>query len=126
MGRSDACAVGSSGESFEALCWRTISLVDSLFASIDTIAAWSYCRPWRWAYSRDALRSAQVSPSVLLGISTYSSYSNSRLTCGGIGAGEFDIGVGGGSGVAAGAGAGGAAAGAGDSAATGTDCGMGM
>ena len=38
VGRSDACAVGRSGESLEA---PTISLVASPFASIDTIAAWS-------------------------------------------------------------------------------------
>ena len=40
VGRFDACAVGRSGESLEAQCWRTISLVASPFASIDTIAAW--------------------------------------------------------------------------------------
>ena len=65
-------------------------------ASIDTIAAWSSGRPWRWAYSRDASLNIMVSPRVLPGISTYPSYTNSRLTRGGIGAGEFDIDVGGG------------------------------
>ena len=123
--RSDACAVGRSGESLEAPCWRTISLVASSFASINTIAAWSNGIPWRWAYSRDASRNVRVSPRVLPGISTYPSCSNSRLTRGGIGAGEFDVHVGGGGSVAAGAGADGVAAGAGDDAATGTDCGMG-
>ena len=38
--RSDAYAVGRSGKSLEGPCWRSISLVASLFASIDTIAAW--------------------------------------------------------------------------------------
>ena len=123
--RSDACAVGRSGESLGAPCWRTISLVASPFASIDTISAWSNSIPWRWVHSRDASRNARVSPRVLPGISTYPSYSNSRLTRGGIGAGEFDVGVGGGGSVAAGAGAGGVATGAGDGAATDTDCGMG-
>ena len=65
--RSDACAIGSSGESLEAPCWRTISLVASPFASVDTIAAWSNGRPWRWAYSRDASHTR-----VLPGISTSS------------------------------------------------------
>ena len=125
VGRSDACAVDRSGESLEAPCWRTIPLVASPFASIDIITAWPNGRPWRWAYSRDASRSARVSPRVLPGISMYPSYSNSRLTRGGIGAGEFDVGVGGGSSVSACAGAGGVATGAGDGAATGTDCGMG-
>ena len=41
LSESDACAVGRSGESFEAQCWRTISLVVSPFSSNDTIAAWS-------------------------------------------------------------------------------------
>ena len=123
VGRSDACAVGRSGESLEAPCWRTISLVASPFASIDTIAAWSNGRPWRWAYSRDASHNARVSPRVLPGISTYPSYSNSRLTRGGIGAGEFNVGVGGGGSVFTGTRAGGV--GAGDGAATGTDCGTG-
>ena len=45
VGRSDACAVGKSGESSEAPCWQTISLAVSVFASIDTIAAWSSGRP---------------------------------------------------------------------------------
>ena len=40
VGGSDACAVGRSGESLEAPCWRTISLVASPLASIHTIAAW--------------------------------------------------------------------------------------
>ena len=124
VGRSDACVVGRSGESLEAPCWRTISLVALPFASIDTIAAWSDGIPWRWAYSRDASRNARVSPRVLPGISTYPSYFNLRLTRGGIGAGEFDVGVGGDGSVSAGAGAGGVATGAGDGAATGTDCGM--
>ena len=123
--RSDACAVGRSGESLKVPCWRTIPLFASPFASIDTIAVWSIGRLWRWAYSRDASCSARVSPRVLPGISTYPSYSNSRLTRGGMGAWKFDIGVGGGGGIAAGSGAGGAATGAGDGAATGTDCGMG-
>ena len=95
-GRSDACAVGRSGESLEAPCWQTISLVAAPFASIDTIAAWSNGRRRRWTYSRDASRSARVSPRALTGISTYPSYSNSRITREGIGAGELDIGVGGG------------------------------
>ena len=125
VGRSYACAVGRSGESLEAPCWRTISLVASPFASIDTIAAWSNGRPWRWAYSRDASRSARVPPRVLPGISTYPSYPNSWLTRGGIGGGEFDVGVGGGGSVSAGAGAGGVSTGEGDGAATGTDCGVG-
>ena len=125
VGRSYACAVGRSGESLKAPCWRTISLVASPFASIDTIAAWSNGRPWRWAYSRDASRSARVSPRVLPGICTYPSYSNSWLTRVGIGAGEFGVDVGGGGSVSAGTGAGGAATGAGDGAATGTGCGMG-
>ena len=60
VGRSDACAVVRSGESFDASCWRTFSLVALPFARIDTIAAWSNGRPWRWAYSRDASRSARV------------------------------------------------------------------
>ena len=124
VGRSNACAVGRFGESLEAPCWRTISLVASPFASIDTMAAWSNGIPWRWAYSRDASRNARVSPRVLPGISIYPSYSNSRLTRGGIGAGEFDVGVGGGDSVAAGVGAGEVAKGAGYGAATGTDCGM--
>ena len=55
----------------------------------------------------------------------YPSCSNSRLTRGGIEAGEFDVRVGGGGSVAAGAGAGGVATGAGDGAVTGKDCGMG-
>ena len=67
VGRSDSCAVGRSGESLEAPCWRIISLVASPFASIDTIAAWSNGIPWRWAYSRDASRNARVSPRVLSG-----------------------------------------------------------
>ena len=117
--------VGRSGESSEAPCWRKISLVGSPFASIDTIAAWSNGRLWRWAHFRDASRSARVAPRVLPGTSTYPSYPNSWLTRGGIEAGEFDTGVGSGGGVAAGAGAGGAAKGAGNSAATGTDCDMG-
>ena len=125
VGRSDACAVTRSGESFEAPCWRTISLVASPFASIDTIAAWSNGRPWRWAYSCDALRSARVSPRILPGISTYPSYSNSRLTRGRVGAGEFDIYVGCDGSVAANAGAGGAATDVGDGAAMGTGCSMG-
>ena len=125
VGRSDACAVGRSGESLEAPCWRTISLVASPFANIDAKAAWSNGRPWRWAYSRDASRNGRVSPRVLSGISIYPSCSNSRLTRGEIGAGEFDVGIGGGGSVSAGAGAGGVATGAGDGAATGTDCGMG-
>ena len=52
------------------------------------------------------------------------SYSNSRLTRGGIGVGEFDTSVGGGGSVSVGAGAGGVAMGAGDGATTGTDCGV--
>ena len=125
VGRSDACAVGRSGESFEAPSWRTISLVASPFASIDTIAAWFIGRTWRWAYSRYVSYSSRISPHVLPGISTYPSYSNSRLTRGGIGAGEFAIGVGGGGSVSADAEAGGVAKGEGDGAAMGTDCGMG-
>ena len=65
-------------------------------------------------------RIARASPRVLPGISTYPSWASSRLTCAGIGAGEFDIGIGGGGvgveGVGAGAGTGvgdGAGAGAG-------------
>ena len=125
VGRSDSCAVGRSGEPLEAPCWRTISLVAAPFASIDTIAAWSNGRPWQWAYSRDASRDARVSLRVLPGISTYPSFSSSRLTRGGIRAGEFDVGVGGGGSVSAGAGAGGVATGAGDGAATCADCSMG-
>ena len=45
VGRSDACAVGRPGYAFEASCWRTISLVASPFARVDTIAAWSNGRP---------------------------------------------------------------------------------
>ena len=112
-------------ESLEAPCRRTLSSVASPFSSIDTIAAWFNGRPWRWAYSRDALRSARVSPRVLPHISTYPSFFNSRPTRGGIGAGEFDVGVGGGGSVSDSAGAGGVATCAGDGAATGTDCGMG-
>ena len=67
VGRSDSCAVGRSGESLKAPCWRIISLVASPFASIDTIAAWSNGIPWRWAYSRDVSRNARVSPRVLSG-----------------------------------------------------------
>ena len=125
VGRSDACAVGRFGEYFEAPCWRTVSLIASPFASIDAIAARSNGRPWRWAYSRDTSSSAWVSPRVLPGISTYPSYSNSRLTRGGIGAREFDIGVGDGVSVAADAGTEGTATGAEDGAATATCCGMG-
>ena len=91
------------------------------------VVGWSTGRPWQWAYSRDASRSARVSPRVLPGISTYPSCANSRLTRGGIGSGEFDIDVGGvgvvdagvgagactGVGVGADAGAGGTGAGAG-------------
>ena len=106
MGGSDACAVGTSGESFEAAYWRTISLIASPFSSVDTIAAWSKGRPWRWVYSRYASRSVGVSPRVLPGISTYPSYSNLRLMHGGIGAEEVDIGVGGGGSVADDVGAG--------------------
>ena len=125
--RYDECAVVRSGESLEAPCWRTIPLVASPFASIDTIVAWSNGTPWRWAFSRDASGSSRVSPRVLLliGISTFPSYSSSGLTRRGIGAGEFDIGVGGGGSVSAGAGAGGVATGAGDNAATGIDYSMG-
>ena len=79
VGRSDACAVGRSGESLEAPCGRTISLAALPFASIDTKAAWSNGRSWRWAYFRDASRSARVSPCVLPGTSTYPSYTNLRL-----------------------------------------------
>ena len=115
--RSDAHAVGRSGE---APCSCTILCTTSPLSNIDTKVAWSNVRPWRWAYSRDALRIARVSPRVLPGISTYLSCDSSRLTRGGIGAGEVDIGTGGGgvggSGVGAGAGTGvgdGAGAGAG-------------
>ena len=125
VGRSGACAVGSSGVSLEAPCWRTISLVASPFASIDTIAAWSNGRIWRWAYSRDVSHNARVLPRVLPGISKYRSYTISWLTRGGIGAGEFDVGVRGGGSVSVSTGAGGVATGAGDGAATGTACGMG-
>ena len=55
----------------------------------------------------------------------YPSYSNSRLTRGGIGAGEFDVGVGGGGSVSASAKSGGVVTGAEDDAATGTDCDIG-
>ena len=47
VSRSDACAIGRFGESLEAPCWRTISLVASPFASIDTLAAGSNGRLWR-------------------------------------------------------------------------------
>ena len=125
VGRSGASAVGRSGVSLEAPCWQTISLVASPFASVDTIAAWSNGRPWRWAYSRDVSRNARVLPRVLPGISTYPSYTISWLTREGIGAGEFDVGVRGSGSVSISARAGGVATGAGDGAATGTDCGMG-
>ena len=125
VGRSNACAVGRSGKSFEAPCWRTISSVASPFASIDTITAWFIGRTWHWGYSRYVSCSARISPRVLPGISTYPLYSNSRLTRGGIGAGEFAIGVGGGGSVSADAEAGNVATGEGDGAAIGTDCGMG-
>ena len=115
VGRSDACAVGRSSESFEVPCWWTISLVASPFIG----------RTWRWAYSRYVSYSARISPRVLAAISTYPSYSNLRLTRGGIGAGEFAIGVGDGGSVSADAEAGGVATGEGDGAAMGTDCGMG-
>ena len=75
------------------------------FSNLDIKAAWSYARPWRRACSCDASRSARVSQRVLPGISTYPSCANSRLTRGGIGAGEFVIGVGVGGIVAAGVGA---------------------
>ena len=105
--RSDACAVGGSGE---APCWRTMSFIAPPFSSIDTMAAWFNGRPWRWMYSRNASRSARASPRVLPGISTYPLCANSRLTLRGIGTGEVDIGVGGGgvvdTGVGAGAGTG--------------------
>ena len=82
----------------------------TLIPIIDTKAAWSNGRPWRWGYSRDASCIARVSPRVLPGISTYPSCANSRLTRGGIGAGEFDIYIGGGgvgdAGVGAGSGTG--------------------
>ena len=120
VGRSDACAVGRSGESFEGPCWRTISSIASPFASIDTITAWFIGRTWLWAYSRYVSYSARISPRVLPGISRYSTYSNSRLT-----RGEFDIGVGGGGSVSADAEAGGGATGKGDGAVMGIDCGMG-
>ena len=114
-GTSDARAVGRSGE---APCWRTISCTASPLPNIDTKAAWSDGRQWRWAYARDESHTARVSPRVLMGISTYFSCANSRLTRGEIGAGEFDIDIGGrvvgGEGVGAGAGTGiGDAAGAG-------------
>ena len=125
VGRSDTRAVSRSSESFEVPCWWTISLVASPFASIDTTAAWLIGRTWRWAYSRYVSYSARISPRVLAAISTYPSYSNLRLTRGGIGAGEFAIGVGGGGSVSADAEAGGVATGEGDGAAMGTDCGMG-
>ena len=75
-------------------------------------------------YSCNALRITRVSPRVLPGISTYPSYYTSRLTRGGIGAGEVGVGIGGGGSVSIGAGAGRVATGAGDGTATGTDCGM--
>ena len=55
----------------------------------------------------------------------YPSYSNSRLTRGGIGAGQFDVGVGGGGSVSASAKSGGVVTGAEDDVATGTDGDMG-
>ena len=107
VGRSDACAVGRSGE---APYWRTISFIGSPSPSINTMAAWFNGRRWRWEYSRDASRSARVSPRVLSGISMYSSCATSGLMRGGIGVVQFSIGVGGGgvvnAGVGAGAGAG--------------------
>ena len=124
--RSVACAVGRSGESLERPCWRTISLIASPFASIDTIAAWFNGRSWRWVYSRDASRNECTGLAARPpGHFQVSSCSNSRLRRGGIGAGEFDIGTGGGGSVSAGAEAGEVATGAGDGAATGADCGMG-
>ena len=83
VGRPDAWAVGRSGGSYEAPCWWNISFVASPYASIDTIAALSNGRLWRWGISRDVLRSTRVSPRVLLGILMFSSYSNSWLTRGG-------------------------------------------
>ena len=47
VGRSDACAVDRSDESFEAPCWRTISSIASPFARIETITAWFIGRTWR-------------------------------------------------------------------------------
>ena len=70
------------------------------------MAAWPNGRPWRWAYFREALRSARVSPRVLPDISTYPSCANSWLIHGGIGARELDIDVGGGGVVGEGVGAG--------------------
>ena len=70
VGRSDAFAVGRSGESLEVPCWRTISSVASPFASIDAITAWFIGRTWRWAYSRYVSYSARISPRVLPCIST--------------------------------------------------------
>ena len=39
VGRSDASAVGKPDGFVEALCWRTASLLDLPFASIETISA---------------------------------------------------------------------------------------
>ena len=80
-------------------------------------------RPWRCAYFCDASRIARVSRGVLWIISTVLSFSDSRLTRGGIGAGDFDIGVGGGVAVVAGADE--EATGAGNDSATCTDFSMG-
>ena len=78
----------------------------TLVSSIDIMTAWPNGRPWRWAYSREALRSGRVSPRVLPGISTYPSCATSRLMHGGIGARELDIDVSGGGVVGEGVGAG--------------------
>ena len=101
--RSDTNAFGRYGE---VSCWRMISCAASPLVNIDTKAAWSNGRPWRWAYFRDASRIARVSPRILLGVSTYSSCASLRLTRGGIGAGELDLGTGGGDVGGAGVGAG--------------------
>ena len=111
----------------ETPCWWIILLLASTFASIDTIAAWSNGRPWRWAYCcvlciAQCTGHATRSPRHLY---VCPSFFYLRLTCGGIGAGEFEIGEGSGGGVSAGAGAGAVATDAGDEAMISTDCGMG-
>ena len=103
------------------------SSIDSLVASIDTRAVWLIVnnRPWRGAYSRDALRSARLWVRVHSAISSHLSCCSSQVTRGGIGAGGFDVGAGG-SGVVGNAGVGaGAGTGVGEGAGAGAGTGVG-
>lgn len=61
---------------------------------MDTKAASIFvkCRPYRWAYFRDASRRARVSPHFLLDISLYPSCSSSRGPRARIGVGGFNAG----------------------------------